>query len=112
MYAWYFRAIAEAPEMRDPYIECAQIAYLLADWPMVFFMVEEALQIKEKSRVYVNMGYSWDHTPYDLGAISCYWLQMYDRSLQYARQALSMKPDDERLKKNLALIEEKIAGEE
>jgi glycosyltransferase involved in cell wall biosynthesis len=109
MYAWYFRAIAEVPAMRDPYIECANIAYLLADWPIVFFMVEEALKIKKKSRVYVNMGYSWDHTPYDLGAISCYRLEMYDRSLQYAGQALLRKPDDERLKKNLALIRQKAA---
>jgi len=109
MYAWYFRAIAEAPDMRDPYIECAKTAYLLADWPAVFFMVEEALKIKEKSKAYVNMGYSWDHTPYDLGAISCYHLGMYDRSLKYAQEALLLKPDDERLIKNLALIKEKVS---
>lgn len=110
MYAWYFRAISEAPEMRDPYIECAKIAYLLADWPMVFFMVEEALKIKEKSRVYVNMGYSWDHTPYDLGAISCYRLNLCDRALKYAEQALLQKPDDKRLMNNLAFIQQKAAG--
>lgn len=107
MYSWYLRAIAEAPGMRDPYIECAKIAYLLADWSMVFFMVEETLKIKEKSKVYVNMGYSWDYTPYDLGAISCYRLGMYDRALQYAEQALIESPDDERLKNNLALIKER-----
>ncbi len=110
MYAWYFRAIAEAPEMRDAYIECAKIAYLLTDWSTVFFMVEEALKIKEKSTIYVNMGYSWDCTPYDLGAISCYWLQMYNRSLKYAEQALLQKPDDKRLAKNLAIIKEKAEG--
>lgn len=109
MTAWYFRAIAEAPELREPYVECAQLAYRLADWPMTFFMVEEALKIKEKSKTYVNMGYSWDYTPYDLGAISCYRLEMYDRSLKYAETALSFQPDDERLKKNLLLIKEKTS---
>lgn len=107
-YSWYFRAVAEAPHMREPYVECAKIAYLVADWPMVFFMVEEALKITEKSKTYVNMGYAWDYTPDDLGAISCYRLGMYDRALKHAEAALLRAPDDERLKKNLILIQEKI----
>lgn len=108
-YSWYFRAVAEAPHMREPYIECAKFAYLKNDWPMVFFMVEEALKIKEKSTTYVNMGYSWDHTPNDLGAISCYWLGMYERSLAHAKAALAFWPEDERLQSNLRMIEEKAA---
>ncbi len=108
MVAWYFRAIAEAPELREPYIECAQLAYRMSDWPTVFFMVEEALKIKDKSRTYVNMGYAWDFTPDDLGAISCYRLGMLERSLHHAEAALTFSPDDERLKNNLLLINEKI----
>ncbi len=107
MYTWYFRAIAEAPGMRDPYIECAKLANRITDWPVTFFMVEEALKIKEKSKSYVNMGYSWDHTPYDLCAIACYRLGMYDRSLKYAETAVKIKPNDERLKNNVLLIREK-----
>jgi len=106
-YSWYFRAIAEAPAMRDPYIECAKMAYLLADWPMAFFMVEKALKIKERSKTYVNMGYSWDYTPDDLGAISCYRIGMYDHALEHAEAALNLSPNDERLKNNLRLIKEK-----
>lgn len=108
MYKWYFLAIAERPQMRDPYIECAKMAYTLEDWSMVFVMVEEALKIKEKATTYVNMGYCWDHTPYDLGAISCYRLNMFERALEYAQQALVYKPEDERILKNLELIKEKI----
>lgn len=111
-YSWYFRAIAEAPGMREPYIECAQKAYFLADWPTVFFMTEEALKIKEKSRTYVNMGYAWDFTPDDLGAISCYRLDMLERSRRHAEAALTFSPDDERLKNNLLLIKEKIDSTE
>lgn len=106
---WYFRAIAEAPHMRDAYIECAKMAYQQKDWPMVHFMVEEALKIKEKSRSYVNMGYSWDYTPNDLGAIACYWLGMYQRSLEHAKSALDLSPEDARLKSNLSLIENKLS---
>jgi glycosyltransferase involved in cell wall biosynthesis len=107
MVAWYWRAIAEAPHMRDPYIECARLAYRLSDWPIVFFMTEEALKIKERSKTYVNMGYAWDETPYDLAAIACYRLGMYGRSLRYAETAAQINPDDDRLKNNILLIKEK-----
>ena len=109
-YAWYFRAIAEMPAMREPYVECAKIAYLMADWPMVFFMAEEALKISEKSRTYVNMGYAWDYTPHDLAAISAYRLGMYARSLKHAQAALESSPDNERLRNNLKLIAQKLPG--
>ncbi|MFU0828919.1 MAG: Glyco-trans-2-like domain-containing protein [Lachnoclostridium sp.] len=107
-YSWYYKAIAEAPQMRDPYVEFAKMAYLLGDWPTVFFMSEEAIKINEKSKTFVNMGYAWDHTPHDLAAISCYRLGMYDRAKNHAINALKFNPNDERLKNNLRLIEKKI----
>lgn len=107
-YIWYYKAIAEAPDMRDPYVEFARMAYLIADWPTTFFMSEEALKIKEKSKTFVNMGYAWDYTPHDLAAISCYRLGMYSRGREHAINALKHSPDDERLKNNLKLIELKI----
>ena len=106
-YSWYLRAVAEAPHMRDPYVECAKMAYQLSDWPMAFFMAEEALKIKERSKTYVNMGYSWDYTPSDLAAIAAYRLGMFKRALDHAKAALDKSPEDERLKNNVKLIEEK-----
>ncbi len=108
-YSWYYRAIAEMPVMRDPYVEFAQMAYQLSDWPVCFCMTEQALRITKKSSVYVNMGYAWDETPDDLCAIASYWLGMYDRALVHARAALSFSAQNERLKSNLKLIEEKAA---
>jgi glycosyltransferase involved in cell wall biosynthesis len=107
-YRWYYRAIAEAPYVRDPYVEFARLGYMLGDWVLVFFMVEEALEIKNRSQTYVNMDYSWDFTPDDLGSISCYWIGMLDRSLMHAKAALSFSPNDERLKNNLVIIEDRI----
>jgi len=107
-YAWYYRAIAELPRMREPYVEFAKMAYNLGDWATVFYMVEEALKIKEKSATYVNMGYSWDYTLEDLGAISCYHLEMYEKSLAHAKEALKQSPDSERLINNFRIIQEKV----
>jgi hypothetical protein len=55
----------------------------------------------------VNAGYAWDHTPNDLGAISCYWLGMFERALAHAKVALEKSPNDRRLQNNLLMIEEK-----
>lgn len=107
-YSWYYKAIAETPDMRDPYVECAKMGYLIADWPTVFYMAEEALKINEKSRTFVNMGYAWDYTPHDLAAISCYRLGLFERARDHAILALESSPDDERLKNNLRMIEKKI----
>lgn len=106
--SWYYRAIAEVPDMREPYIEFAQMGYEIGDWALVFFTTGEALKINHKSETYINMGYSWDHTPDDLAAISCYRLGMYDRALQHAREAVRLSPGDERLILNLHDIEEAV----
>lgn len=107
-YRWYYRAIAEAPHMRDPYVEFALLGYFCQDWVLTYYMVEEALRIKQRSNTYVNMDYAWDYTPDDLGAISCYQLGMFEKSLEHAKAALSFAPNDTRLKNNLTMIQNKI----
>ena len=106
--SWYYRAVAEAPHMREPYVECAKMAYEQSDWTLLFFMVEEALKIKEKTQTYINLASSWDSTLDDYGAVSCYQLGMYNKSLAHARAALELSPNDERLRNNVRLIEEKV----
>lgn len=110
--AWYYKAIAEAGHMRDPYIEFAKMCYELGDWPTTFYLTREALAIKEKSPTYVNMGYSWDYTPDDLCAIAAYRLNMMECALEHAKRALSYSPSDERLQNNLKIIETMIPPKE
>lgn len=107
-YRWYMKAIAEVPYMREPYVECARMAYETKNWPLCLFMVQEALKIKEKSKVYVNMGYAWDQTPYDYAAIAAYNLGLYEASLAHAKEALKRCPNDERLKNNVELIQRRV----
>ena len=109
---WLMRAIAEAPDVREPYVEAARLGYTLADWPLTYYMVEAALRITEKPTSYLNEASSWDHSPYDIGAIACYRIGLYARSRELAAQACALRPDNERLKINLALIEEKLKGED
>jgi glycosyltransferase involved in cell wall biosynthesis len=105
---WLYRAIAEAPHLREPYVEMALLAYDERDWPRVYHMVEETLKIKERPATYINEASSWNFTIYDLGALSCYELGLYEKSLDFAKTAVAMSPNDKRLKNNLELIQKKI----
>ncbi len=109
-YSYYYKAIAEAPYLRDPYVEFARAAYEKSDWVTVFFAAEEALKIKNKSTTYVNMGYSWDYTPNDLASLACYHLKMYERALLHVEKALELLPDDKRLLSNKTFIEKAVNG--
>lgn len=104
-YQWHEKSMQEAPHMRDPYVECAQTCYYLNNWGKCFSCIQAALAIKDRSATYVNMGYCWDETPYDLGAIASYHLGLFEQSIAYAKEALSRSPNDPRLKSNLMLIE-------
>ena len=104
---WLYRAIAEAPHLREPYVEMAQLAYEERDWPRVYHMVEETLKIKVRPSTYINEASSWDFTIHDLGALSGYELGLYEKSLDFAKMAAEMSPNDQRLKNNLELIRQK-----
>lgn len=108
---WIYRAIAECPTIREPYVEMVRLGYSQKDWSLIYAMVEAAFQIKEKHISYLAEESSWDRTLYDFGAIACYRLQMYDKAYMWGSIAYELSPDDERLKKNLLLMKEKISAE-
>lgn len=101
---WYYRAIAEASYLREGYMELAQLFYEQEEWSGCYFMVQEALKIKERSEVYMNEAEAWGVAPYDLGAISGYYLGLFKESLRFAQKAIEIVPDDFRLQHNYNLI--------
>ena len=56
---WLFKAIAECPTVREPYLQMARLGYGLSDWPLVFYMVEQGLSITEKSGSYLLELEAW-----------------------------------------------------
>ena len=74
----------------------------------MYHMVEEALKIKHKPATYMNEGFCWDSTIFDLGGISCFELGMFQKSYEFTKTALEMAPNDKRLKSNLEIIKEKV----
>lgn len=109
---WLFKAIAECPRVREPYLQMARLGYLEGDWPLVYLMTQRALQVTQRSGSYLVEPDSWNHSLYDLGAICTYRLGLYEKSYEYAKIACQMEPDNERLKNNLELIKLSVrAGE-
>ena len=105
--AWLLRAAAEAPHLREPWVESAQLALRENVWSGALYFAETALAIRERSRSYVNSADAWGALPYDLAALSAYYLGLYDRALGYGRAACALSPQDARLRENLRFYEEK-----
>ena len=107
---WLFRAVAECPGIREPYLKLAKIGYSEKNWPLTYAMVKNGLYITQPSGSYLVEPESWGYSFYDLGAISAYRLGIYKESLEFARRAIELNNTKERLKVNLQLIENKISA--
>lgn len=94
---WLYKAIAEAPYTREPYVEMALLEFRQQDWPAVYHMCSEALKIINKNSSYINDSFCWDSTVFDLASISCYHLSMLDKALDYSNEAIKLDPKNERL---------------
>ena len=97
---WFLRSVAEDPGAREPLIELAWLAYVERDWPAVYHWADEALKITHKALTYANESFAWDSTPWDLAALGCYHLGLYERATEFSRGALALNPGDERLQRN------------
>jgi hypothetical protein len=51
--------------------------------------------------VYTAEAYCWGSKPYDLLALSSFYLGDYDMALKMGQQALTLDPNNERLKGNM-----------
>ncbi|MBR4361046.1 MAG: tetratricopeptide repeat protein [Clostridia bacterium] len=101
---WYARAAAEAPHLREPYMDWARMLYSLEDWEGVAFLTGRALAITRRERTYITEGAAWGSEPWDLRAIALYRLGRLREALTAAERACELSPGDERLRNNAALI--------
>lgn len=105
---WIFRAIAEAPYMREPWLLASMTALRKGQWTGALYFAQKALEIKQRSMSYINEADSWGSRPYDLAAVSAYYLELYEKALEYGEKALEIEPNNDRLKMNLEFYKENI----
>jgi glycosyltransferase involved in cell wall biosynthesis len=103
-----YNALAEDPSRRENYVALANHFYETEQWRQCLAMVKAALTFVDKPMDYLCEGEAWSYLPYDIGAIACYRLGMYDHALGYGQQALNLRPGDNRLVANLNFYEQAV----
>ena len=98
---WALRAIAEAPELREPWVQAEEAAYALGDWEGVVYYGTRATAITEKPGTYINEEKAWGSYPWDAMAYAYYQLGQLAQAQRAGEAALSLAPGDPRLQGNM-----------
>ena len=102
---WYLKAIAQAPHLREAYVELAFLLYEQEQWDGVLYFTGCALAITHRPRTYICEAAPWGSLPHDLRAIAFSRTGRPAQALEEARRALALEPGNERLQGNVALLE-------
>lgn len=105
---WYLKAIAEAPHLREAYVDLAFMLYEQKEWDGVLYFTECALKIKERPDTYICEASSWGSLPDDLRSIALYNTGRIEEALKEARTALEKEPENKRIQNNVKFMEEKL----
>lgn len=98
---WHLQAVAQAPYLREPWLDFAFLLYEQSDWDGVLYCASEALKIVHRPRSYICEADSWGSLPHDLRAIALYQTGRKEEALTAAKAALDAEPDNERLRGNV-----------
>lgn len=101
---YFLRVIAEAPHLREGYMDLATTLYEREDWPGVVYFTACALEITERPATYICEAAAWGALPHDLRAIAFHRLGQILLALEEAEAALALAPSDPRLQGNAALL--------
>ena len=97
---WLWRAIGEAPHLREPYLDMAKLLYAEKDWDGLVHMCRTALRITERPRTYICEAESWGSLPYDYLSLGLYYTGRYAEALAAVRKAIELNPTEDRLREN------------
>ena len=98
--SWYIRAIAEDKTQREPLCDLSEFYYFTQQWIRCKFYALEALKITQRQLLYTVDPDAWGYKPYDLLALSEYYLGNYQDAVTYGQRAVELAPI-QRLQDNL-----------
>lgn len=107
---WLLRAVAEAPYLREPYVELAKQFYFDENWAALAAVCEAALAIRERPQIYINEPEAWGEAPYDLASLAWYRLGDYQQALARGEDALTLAPNNERIQRNVDIFRAHTVG--
>jgi glycosyltransferase involved in cell wall biosynthesis len=97
---WYLRAVAEDRSQREPLCDLAEFYSFSYQWDRCRFYALESLKIQDRQLLYTVDPDAWGYKPYDLLALSEYYLGNYKEAVEYGIRAAELSPQ-QRLKDNL-----------
>lgn len=95
------RACAEDPSRRESWVSLAKVYHDKKMWQYCRNACFNALAITTKPMDYLCEDWAWGDLPYDLMALSCYFLGLKTEAVKYGELAVEANPHDERLQTNL-----------
>ena len=101
---WLFRAVGEAPHLREPWVEMAALCYRRRDWEGTAFFALRALDIQERPKTYICEAAAWGSLPFDLASLALYETGRVREAIPLLEKAVELEPSNERLRENLRLM--------
>lgn len=105
---WLIRAVAEAPHLREPYLELAERMYEERNWDAVAALCRDALEITERPRTYICEAEAWGSMPLDLLSLGLYYTGRPSEAVDAAKTAQKLSPKDERIARNIEIMQESL----
>ncbi len=101
--AWEYliKATYEAPTRREVWLEVAYHCYAKQDWINLFWACMNGLTRCYNQNSYLDRADSWGPQLADFGSIAAWNLGWKTKAVELCEQALSLSPNDERIKRNL-----------
>lgn len=97
---WYTMATLESPDRREPWVDLAQYLHNQRDWEGCLLACNRALAITERQMEYLCEAEAWGARPHDLRSIALWHLGRPHDSLKECEMAISLDPQDGRLRGN------------
>ena len=98
---WFLRSCAEAPHLREPWLNFAYFCYDIKEYEAAAALINRALKIKNRPDTYMNESDSWSEKPYDVLSMSYYYIGNMRKARDAAERALELAPANERIRNNL-----------
>ena len=89
-------------------MDLAMLLYEDGQWEGVLYFTACALAITRRPRTYICEAASWGSLPHDLRCIAFFRTGRRVQALEEARKALALEPGNERLRGNVALLEQEM----
>lgn len=108
---WLLRAVMEAPDQREPSLELAELALEAKDWQLLVRAAETCLAVKDRVMTYLTSSEAWGARPYDLYSLGLWYSGRREEAVAANAMAMSLAPEDGRLRDNDAVMRRLMAGE-